>query len=363
MINVLFILPLALFVALGCVHVDAGKRKKAAEKRKMERYAKKRSKNKKKISYKYSANFKPNTKVSYVVESALERGQPTIAHAARHLRKHKNWKAAHKYVASILWKLSKQQKVSARDNARLLRASILYQESPFKAQSKLVESLLSATFAPAIQVGLLISAGKPNHRLKIALDNYLSNLLSAGDNALLHNPLIADAVQANRMLTSYTLMKQNLLETGDESFARAMANLYPQRASRDFLDYLNLANYEELRQLHLTSVDIMTCNYIFNHLARYTVPVQDPNFVVLFLYATSRNKALGDLAHKALQPLISRHRHHLASLLARMPPNVQISFVAAARHSLTPQKKLFLRDFRRITANEDVHFEVDSLRL
>ncbi len=359
----LFILLMSAAFSFSCVHVDADQRKKAAEKKKMQRYSKKLAKKRKNVSYKYSDQFKKSTKTSYIIASALERGQPTLDKASRFLLTTKKWKEAHKLLANILWKLSKQAELSPVQNARLLRSAMLYQQSPYLAQSKLVQGLLSSPNGSANQVALLIAATKPNKYIKATMDLHLTKLLSTGAMRSLANPLIAEVVQANRMFSSYSLMKQSLMASGDESFARAMASLKPRQSSRDFLKYLNLATYEELRQLHLVNVNSMTCSFIFNHLTRFHAPIEDPNFVALFLYSTSRNKMLSSLAEKALEPLVQRHRHYLASLLARMPPNVQISFVDSARHNLNPVKKLFLRDFRRITANEDVHFEVDSLRL
>ncbi len=359
----LLVFILALPLCFSCIHGDVTERKKIAKKKKRQRHAKRMAKNRSKVRYKFSNDFQKTTKTSYVIESALERGQPTIDSATRFLRANRRWKEGHKYVANILWNLSKAPELTAKQNARLLRAAVLYQDSPYLAQSTIVKKLLESPYSSANQIALVISSSKPNKKIKAVLDSYLSRLLALGDMSALQNPLIAEAVQANRMISSYSVMKQNLMTSGNESFARAMASLNPRQASKDFLGYLNLANYEELRQLHLTQVDAMTCGFIFNHLTMFYAPIEDPNFVALFLYATSRNKMLSDAAEKALEPLVKRHRHYLASLLARMPPTVQISFVDSARHNLSPVKKLFLRDFRRITANEDVHFEVDSLRL
>jgi|GEM_PF-5831826 len=201
----LLVLPLVFSSVFSCVHADPEERKKIADRKKMQRYAKKSAEQKKNIRYRFSDQFNKNTKSTYVVESALERGMPTLDKAVRFLKATKKWKPAQKHLANILWNLAKRQELAGPDSARLMRAAALYQQSPYRAQPKLVQGLLSAKNTTGNQAGLIIAASKPSPKVRAVLDTYFSKQLASGDMSVFASPLVADAVQANRMRSNYSL--------------------------------------------------------------------------------------------------------------------------------------------------------------
>ena len=152
------------------------------------------------------------------------------------------------------------------------------------------------------------------------------------------------------------------MKTGHESFAEVMSEINPGQASQDFLAYLALAPYEELRQIHINAINPIAANYIFGHLKKYPPSIGDAYFDHLFLYAVSRNTLLSNGAVGVLEHYYNSNRRLLAMKLARTAPRIQIAFVGANKRNATSMSKLFLADLRSLTPDENVIDEIDSIR-
>ena len=152
------------------------------------------------------------------------------------------------------------------------------------------------------------------------------------------------------------------MKTGHESFAEVMMEVRPRQASKDFLAYLALAPYEELRQIHMKTVNPIAANLILNHLQTYPPSVGDAYFDHLFVYAVSRNTHISNAAIGVLNYYYKNNRKILAMKLARTAPKIQIAFVGANKRNVTSVSKLFLADLRNLTPDENVIDEIDSIR-
>lgn len=203
-----------------------------------------------------------------------------------------------------------------------------------------------------------LAADFPSKQMASAIDTEFSRKLTAGEEEDLYLSQMALAVQINRLDSAYTLVRAGLFDKGDVEFARAMLNLKPKLASRDFITYLAKANAEELRQLNQSSVNIHTCIVILKHLAAFPTSVNDRNFSILFLYAVSRNRSLAELAQVVLQKHIAQDRESIALMLSRMPQWTQIAFVDDIRRNSSPYKSSFLADLSSFTPHKVVAEEI-----
>ena len=172
-----------------------------------------------------------------------------------------------------------------------------------------------------------------------AIEKKLTQAITDNEISQMYWPKMAESIANNKLIHSYTILREGLNESNHVAFARAMILLKPTQASYDFMNYLAKAPIEELRQLNLSSVDIFSCIEILEHLQRFPVAVTHPRFEHLFFFAISRNTALAELSKKALSRYFPNGNNSLALTLARMPNWVQIAFVEGVRRQLSPDRK------------------------
>lgn len=298
-----------------------------------------------------------NTHTNVAIGIAVERGGKTIPFVADLLTQRKHWQHANKKLKIIA--VNKGKTFSAPNQ---LNATSLYHRSPYKADLKFFSKLLQSDNSFDRKLAWRIAAHKPSTAIRSQIDDYISWALTKDLEKNLQDPGIAFAIQANKMKNGYNLLQQNLMATGHEAFAEVMAQMRPAQASSDFLSYLAKADYEELRQLNVKSVNIIACNIIFGHLKRYPVSISDQNFNHLFVYAVSRNQLLASMALSVLKPHMVKDRKMLAMYLARAPIWLQLAFIDSNRRQMTASARVFLETLRQTTSHEDVIDEIDTVR-
>jgi hypothetical protein len=193
------------------------------------------------------------------------------------------------------------------------------------------------------------------------MDEEFTTRMKEGEEEVLYVPSMALAVQANRMDSAYTLLREGLFRTGEETFARAMATLKPRQASDDFLDYLSKASVEELRQLNQKEVNVYSCLVALQHLTQVPASINHPHFNHLFLYAVSRNQGLADLAHVVLERAVGNHTEYLAVLLSQMDDWIQVAYVESARRRMSPSVQAFILALKEATPHPSVVEEIISV--
>jgi hypothetical protein len=213
------------------------------------------------------------------------------------------------------------------------------------------------------QLAWQLAADAPSQSMRHEIENYLTESVTENELSLVLIPAMADAVASNRLIESYTVVREGLLIANDIAFARAMIALNPQQASVDFLEYLAKAPVEELRQLTLKSVDVYTCTLILEHFQSYPPPVSNPRIDTLFLFTISRNNALAEMARDVLERYLPRHSESFAFSLSRLPAWMQIAFVERSSNRLTPVISLFLDDLKKATVDKDVIDEISGLKI
>lgn len=249
------------------------------------------------------------------------------------------------------------------DDPRLVNAVHLYQSSIMPANPDLFERMVSSDRPLAKRLAWQIATTMPSRIMAAAVERELTRALREDDEQNLFVPQMANAVAANRLKSSYTVLLQGLQSNGHENFAKAMISLDPARSTNDFLNYLSRATVDELRQISVTSVNVFAAMLMLRHMGKFPPTTDHPHFEHLFLYSISRNMGLSDAASSIILGYLPKNQDRLAIQLARQPAWVQIAYVEAVRRRLTPVMSLFLGELKHATAQQDVVDEISELRL
>jgi hypothetical protein len=245
---------------------------------------------------------------------------------------------------------------------QLLNAGNLYAAFASTYSVDLFQKLVRAERPVARQLGWQLAAIKPSPQIAASMDRELTRAIAENEESAILIPQMANAMLANHLKSSYTILRQGLLTSGDEEFAHAMLGLEPARASDDFMTYLALAPAEELRQLTLASVNLYTCLAILKHQALVPPSAGNPQLEHLFLYAVSRNTALAEMAQTVIEGLVPERTDLMAQLLARHPAWVQIAYVEGARRRAGAKTGLLMAELKKATTEQDVAAEIDQIK-
>jgi hypothetical protein len=300
-------------------------------------------------------NITADMPLNDALAAGIRHGGDTMARVKRLVTRRKEWSPA-----TLALKSAVEAGVFKYEDPQLINAMNLYQSAPLAADPALFDKLVTSGRPLARQLGWQMAASMPSREIAAAADKLLSRALIEGEEADHLVPEMAQAVRANRLLQSYTLLRQGLFQTGQEAFATAMAELNPAGASNDFMDYLALAPVDELRQLTLNSVNPMSCIIALKHMLARPVSTAHPSIEHLFYFAVSRNPALAELSMQVIDGYPVTERTALAWTVARLPVWLQIAYVENIRRKTTASSGLFLAELRNITTQPEVVEEIDD---
>lgn len=206
------------------------------------------------------------------------------------------------------------------------------------------------------------AAMKPSPQMSKLILRRVNSMIGTSSDDELFKPHVANAIAANKITKLYSVVRAGLMHGHHEAFVQAMLALNPIRASSDFLDYLALAPADDLRQQTPTTVNILACVKIFEHLKqRSRVSVHHNKFETLFWYAISRNLVFSEAAIEILESYYGQKAEYLAQLLSRMPYWAQYAYVENVARVLTPLSRKFLIVFKQKTSGVDVIDEINQL--
>ena len=299
-----------------------------------------------------------NMPIDKALQAGINFGGDTLTEVKRLI-----WRRKDEAKAAPLLKKALQSYMLDYKHNQLINAGSLYGAVVDHAAVDLFQSLIASSRPLARQLGWQLAAVKPAPELARAIDHELSRALAESDMDSVLIPQVANAVRANHMTGSYTLMRQGLMTKGDEEFVLAMIELDPERASNDFLAYLALAPAEELRQLTLASVNTASCVAILRHMRQVPPTIAKAGFDHLFLFAVSRNTALAELAEAVLETYVPSHTDILAQLLARHPAWVQMAYLDNVERHMDPKVGLLLNELKKTTAEQDVVQEIEEAKM
>jgi len=304
----------------------------------------------------------PSITQAMSLEDALQAGIDFGGDTARDVRKlitkRKQWPMAEKILYQAV-----QDGIIKYENTQLVNAVMLYISGPVTPQEALFRQMVSSGRPLARQLAWQMAAALPGKPMRVAIEREMNRALFDSDEEDIFIPAMASAVQANRMTSAYTLVRQALVATNHEEFAQAMAAVNPEHATDDFLNYLALCPPEELRQLTVSTVNVFAATIALNHMMKFPPNMNHSQIEVLFYYAISRNPGLSDIASAVVENLTQKNKSAMAMALARMPVWVQVAYIEGARRNMTASKRVFLTELKKLTAQTEVLDELGDVKL
>ncbi len=288
---------------------------------------------------------------------AIDFGEPSVQKALKHINRKNSWTANAKILEQLITDNSTKY-----ENRQLTNAVMLYQYAPLNVSESIFTHLVSSPRPLAKQLGWQLAAAKPSKGLARAIDKELSRAVLQNEEESTFLPQMAAAVKANRLASSYTLLRMALFQNGNEAFVTAMSALNPKAASEDFLVFLAQVPPEELRQLTLTTVDVYAAMSALKHLQKNPASISNPHMPHLFYYAVSRNPGVSETANSVLDSYYAFYKPELARMLSLLPAWVQVAYVESTRRNNNPQRVSFLLDLKKVTTQSEVAEELNEIR-
>ena len=294
--------------------------------------------------------------VKEIVDIGIKAGGEPFTEAKKALKKRNAHTEAHAITTDRLLSGPKDHQEAWRLVQLFLATSRVF------VSPKVVETLLTSQDTFMRRLGWKIAASRPSDLVAVVLERHLTRVVLDGEEESLLLPEMALAAKANKLKSTYSLLRLGLMKKGGVEFVEAMNLLNPERSPQDFMDYLGLATIEDLRQMNQKTVDLATCLSILKILVDKGVPFGHPKFEHLFLYSVSRNGALSELASAVLEKFMPQNRGQLAFTLARLPVWVQLAYVESTRDRMNANIGLFLHELKVATAHKEVIEEIIALR-
>jgi len=292
------------------------------------------------------------------LQAGIDFGGDTAKDVRKLIAKRKLWPMAERILYQAV-----QDGIIKYENTQLVNAVMLYISGPVTPQEVLFQQMVSSGRPLARQLAWQMAAALPGKVMRGAIDREINRAVFDDEEEELLIPVMAGAVQANRMTSAYTLIRRGLFKTNNEEFAQAMAVLSPEQASGDFMNYLAICPPEELRQLTVSTINVFAATIALNHMIKYPPSVSDPNIETLFYYSISRNTGLSEIATSLIEHLSQKNQAALALTLSRMPTWAQVAFIEGVRRNLTAQKRVFLEELKKVASQTEIVDELGDIKL
>lgn len=299
--------------------------------------------------------YRPGDSLATKITKAIEGDGLVFVKVSKEVAKKKQYKQANRLARKYLLEHGDElDKISAT------RALHFYRVKNKRVDLNLIKFLSQKSNVTARRAGFRLASDYPSPKVKRFIESYVSLALIQNIEKQLYLEEVADAILANRSKDLYTFLREGLLSTGERAFAEAMAKMNPAGASDGFLQYLNLATLDDLRQLNQKTIKLDTAIYILAHLSRY-LPDHDSDLVNhLYFYAVSRNTALRELAVPVLEKLMIVDDIAMAERLSRLPLEVQVAFVEQQRTNSSPVIGVFFSKLKTVTPHREVIQDING---
>jgi hypothetical protein len=242
----------------------------------------------------------------------------------------------------------------------LLNVAHVYRVSGNTMNPEVLNRLARSKQEAIRRIGWRLASTRPSADVGRMIESLLSESLTKGRETDMLVPEMAMAIQENGIKSAYSFLVLGLMQQGAPEYANAMLALDANRASGPFIDYLNKADLDDLRQLNQKTVNLLTCTVIFRFFSENPLPLNHPGMPIIFQYAVSRNRALSEMAFAILDRHIPENRLALAVLLSRQPVPVQIAFIESSQRETTANLRLFLDDMKEVAQQKEVIEELNS---
>lgn len=233
---------------------------------------------------------------------------------------------------------------------KLFRAIMLYAEIKDVFASKIFKRYAFSSNSLTRNMSWKMASLMPSKYMKKAIDDVISSFLEMDNLDYIFYPDMAIAVSNNNMTGMYSVIFQALMAKGylelkqsnsdlkDSTleFAQVMVNLNPDKASVDFLDYLNLVSAKNLIEVNISGINIETCNFILNFLNKNPPPISaltSNKFMILFHYAISLDENLAIKAMNLIGRFLPENANYIAVVLSRADMWIQQSYLMALENN------------------------------
>ena len=82
----------------------------------------------------------------------------------------------------------------------------------------------------------------------------------------------------------------------------------------------------------------------------------------LFWNPRTRNPALAELGRGVVESYLPAHKDHMAFILSRHEPWVQIAYLESVRRKMTPKAGILLSELKEVSSQRDVVDEINEIR-
>ncbi len=242
----------------------------------------------------------------------------------------------------------------------LLNVAHVYRVSGNGMNPEILNRMARSKQEAVRRIGWRLAATRPSADVGRMIETLLTESLTKGRENEMLVPDMASAIQENSIKSAYSFLVLGLMQQGAPEYANAMLALDANRASGPFIDYLNKADLDDLRQLNQKTINLLTATVIFRFFSENPLPLNHPGVPIVFQYAVSRNRALSEMAFAVLDKHIPESRLALAVLLSRQPVPVQIAFIESSQRETTANLRLFLDDMKEVAQQKEVIEELNS---
>lgn len=244
---------------------------------------------------------------------------------------------------------------------QLINAVEMYESTKPSDTTRLFELLSKSKEPIRIKLAWRLAGIGTSLKLPTSIDFVLTRDFDSIDRHLIGE--MAQAVRIHRVETVYTILKMGLMKTGELPFAQALAALKPIDSTSIFLEYLNLAPTEELRQRTLAEVNSFTCAEILSHLEKYPAAPNTPGLKKIFEFAVSRNLILANRARAVIEAWVPMMPEVLSEELARSELFIQMAFIEGTRREPTRNITGLLERLKTTTTHAEVLDELANFRI
>ena len=289
---------------------------------------------------------------------ALKFGGASLKNVKKVTTIEKQWPEMAKVARTYL-----RNNVRSAEREEIIRAAQIYQSSVPALEPKVLQIFTRHPSQEISVIGWQLAALRPSEELKTFIEEEVSYFVMRGKETRILMPELASAIMENEVHSVYSVLELGLSENKGDDFAKAMIALNPDAAAGSFMDYLNIATIEDLRQMNQTTVDVYTCLVILRFFMNNPLPLGHQGISQLFAYAVSRNSALSDMAREVIDRQVPSYKEAMTFALASLPMRVQIAFVEGSRRNPSSNYRLLLSHLRQVTRYHQVIEEIDAIKI
>lgn len=298
------------------------------------------------------------TPTEEALEIATQQGRGQIKNALRLITHRKDHKIAKIFLIKKL--STKDEKFSFNEKANAIN---LLQNFNLQANESiaLFDTLMESLNPKQRELAWGVATAFPSKELSSHIEKHLSNAIIYNDLERELVPAMADAIYQNNLISSYSLLKQGLFKKNNIAFAQAMIKLDPDKAEKDFFDYLSTIPLEELRQLNLQSSNLFLCLDILTFILKRNPAPTHSKYKHIFYFAISRNQSLSNYAIKIIEKSNPQYRNYLAQILTETPTWIQLAYIEKTRRNASIQTKLFFKELINLSSRTIVIKEIKEV--